>query len=193
MAAPPSMLLCRGCPRLLCRAFSTSSTACSIVDAAPSLYLTRQTPSRRVPLVRLNVRLGRRHAGRLLGFNVVIASAARCSMKRLTFGTVIIPTASPCLASPLVRLAVLALFNFSSDADVASCGFMCVCVFAWRPLFAVHLLRNERLELGIVVNLAVSSRIYYFLFPYLCTAFQNGRRQVSAKSLSFTTKKNIDL
>lgn len=26
-------------------------------------------------------------------------------------------------------------------------------------------------------------------FPYLCTAFQNGRRQVSAKSLSFTTKK----
>jgi hypothetical protein len=44
---PPSMLLCRGCPRLFCRAFSTSSTACSIVDVAPSLDLTRQTPSRR--------------------------------------------------------------------------------------------------------------------------------------------------
>jgi hypothetical protein len=42
---PPSMLLCRACPCLLCRAFSTSSTACSIVDVAPSLDLTRQTPS----------------------------------------------------------------------------------------------------------------------------------------------------
>lgn len=31
----------------LCRAFSTSSTSCSIVDAAPSLDLSRQTPSRR--------------------------------------------------------------------------------------------------------------------------------------------------
>jgi hypothetical protein len=80
-------------------------------------------------------------------------------MKRLTLGTVIIPTSSPRLASLLVRLAVLALFNFSSDADVASCGFMCVYVFAWRSLFAIHLLRDERLELGIVVNLAVSSRI----------------------------------
>jgi hypothetical protein len=80
-------------------------------------------------------------------------------MKRLILGTVIIPTASPRLASPLVRLAVLALFNFSSNADVASYGFMCVCVSAWRSLFAVHLLRDERLELGIVVNLVVSSRI----------------------------------
>jgi hypothetical protein len=47
MAAPSSMVLCSGCPRLLCRAFSTSSTACSIVDVALSLDLTRQTPSRR--------------------------------------------------------------------------------------------------------------------------------------------------
>jgi hypothetical protein len=81
-------------------------------------------------------------------------------MKRLTLGTIIITTASPRLASPLVRLAVLALFNFISDADVTSCGFMCVCVFARRSLFAVHLLRDERLELGIIANLAVSSRIY---------------------------------
>jgi hypothetical protein len=36
---------------------------------------------------------------------------------------------------------------------------MYVCVFVWRSLFVVHMLRNERLELGIVVNLAVSSRI----------------------------------
>jgi small neutral amino acid transporter SnatA (MarC family) len=49
-------------------------------------------------------------------------------MKRLTLETVIIPTASPLLASPLVILTILALFNFSSDADVASYGFMCVCV-----------------------------------------------------------------
>lgn len=83
-----------------------------------------------MPLVRLNVRLGRRRTVRLLGFDVVLASAARCSMKRLTLGTVIIPTALSRLASPLVILAVLALFNFLSDADVASCGFMYVCVFA---------------------------------------------------------------
>jgi hypothetical protein len=80
-------------------------------------------------------------------------------MKRLTLRIVIIPTALSRLASPLIRLAVLALFNFSSDADVASCGFMCVCVFARRSLLAVHLVRDERLELGIVVNLAVLSRI----------------------------------
>jgi hypothetical protein len=36
---------------------------------------------------------------------------------------------------------------------------MDLCVFAWRSLFAVHLLRDERLELGIVVNLVVSNRI----------------------------------
>jgi hypothetical protein len=47
MATPLPMLLCHGCPCLLCHAFLTSNSACSIVDAAPSSHLTRQTPSRR--------------------------------------------------------------------------------------------------------------------------------------------------
>ena len=50
----------------------------------------------------------------------------------------------------------------------------------YTPLYTPAFLSQKKLVNG-------------FFFVYLCTAFQNGRRQVSAKSLSFTTKKNIDL